>query len=47
MFALEHFPQAKNGVSEPLGRFEKKSDIPASWPKRVGYDQKKTSRIFT
>jgi hypothetical protein len=47
LFVLERNPQAKNGPFGLLREFCGKTIVPASWPKRAGYDQKSTGWIFT
>jgi hypothetical protein len=47
LFVLERNPQAKNGAFGLLSKFCGKNIVPASWPKRAGYDQKSTGWIFT
>jgi hypothetical protein len=46
LFALERNPQAKSGPFGLLREFCGKTIVPASWPKRAGYDQKLTGWIF-
>jgi hypothetical protein len=46
LFVLERNPQAKNGAFGLLSKFCGKNIVPASWPKRAGYDQKSTGWIF-
>jgi hypothetical protein len=46
LFVLERNPQAKNGPFGLLREFCGKTIVPASWPKRAGYDQKLTGWIF-
>jgi hypothetical protein len=47
LFVLERNPQAKNGPFGLLSDFCGKTAVPASRPKRAGYDQNMTGRIFT
>jgi hypothetical protein len=47
LLVLERNPQAKNGPFGLLSKFCGKNIVPASWPKRAGYDQKITGWIFT
>jgi hypothetical protein len=46
LLVLERFPQAKNGLFGLLRAFGRKIHVPASWPKRAGYDQKNCRPIF-
>jgi hypothetical protein len=46
LFALERYPQAKNGPFDLVCAIGAKIEVPASWPKRAGYEQKKSLRIF-
>jgi hypothetical protein len=46
LLVLERNPQAKNGPFGLLREFCGKTIVPASWPKRAGYDQKSTGWIF-
>jgi hypothetical protein len=46
LFVLEGNPQAKNGPFGLLAVFRRKTALPASWPKRVGYDPETTPGIF-